>query len=123
MEVEVRSSSAISLQKNKDIIHVKQYGGSSVLSHLFSQAVVSADSFLNEPDFRVAVNNKLPTAEFRPDKPEDTPDPTNYNICIAIMSKVVGELELFFFSKVRLKHAVRSIQKMQFVVTLLKIDQ
>ena len=26
---------------NHDIIHVKQYGGSSLLSHLFSQAVVS----------------------------------------------------------------------------------
>src|SRR5271155_961430 len=48
--------------KAKDIVHVKRYGGSSVLSHLFNQAIVSADCFLNEPSFRADVNKFLPTA-------------------------------------------------------------
>lgn len=108
--------------KSNDIVHVKQYGGSSVLSHLFSQAVVSADCFLNEPEFRAAVDKKLPM-EFKLGKPEATPNPANYKICIAIMSKVPGGLELPFFSKVSLKHAVRAIQRMKFAVTLLKIER
>ena len=37
---------------NNDIVHVKKYGGSSLLSHLFFQAIVSGESFLHEEDFR-----------------------------------------------------------------------
>jgi uncharacterized protein (TIGR04141 family) len=108
--------------KKKDIIHVKQYGGSSLLSHLFSQAVVSADCFLHEVDFRKTVNNHLP-AGFKFTSPAVAPPPAEYTICMAIMSKVAGPLEIPFFSKVSMKHAVRSIQKMGFKVTKLKIDR
>ena len=42
---------------------------------------------------------------------------------MAIMSKIPGPLEIPFFSKVSMKHAVRSIQKMNYNVTKLKIDR
>jgi uncharacterized protein (TIGR04141 family) len=108
--------------KNKDIIHVKQYGGSSLLSHLFSQAVVSADCFLHEIAFRQDVNGLLPPG-FKFADPTKAPAPSAYTVCVAIMSKVPGPLEIPFFSKVSLKHAVKSLQKMNFNVTKLKIER
>lgn len=108
--------------RKRDIIHVKYYGGSSLLSHLFAQAVVSADCFLHEPDFRVNVNGHLPT-DFKLGNPAVGPTAGDYTVCMAIMSKVPGPLEIPFFSKVSMKHAVRSIQKMNYHVTKLKIDR
>lgn len=108
--------------KQKDMVHAKKYGGSSLLSHLFSQAVVSADCFLHESEFRTKVNKHLPEV-FRFADPAVAPVPGQYTVCMAIMSKVPGPLEIPFFSKVSMKHAVRSIQKMNFAVTKLKIDR
>lgn len=106
--------------KAKDIIHVKQYGGSSVLSHLFSQAVVSGDCFLHESQFRQEVNKLLPPG-FKLSDPAVDPVSSTFTICIAIMSKVPGPLEIPFFSKVSMKHAVRTLQRMGYKVTKLKI--
>ena len=108
--------------KNKDIIHVKQYGGSSVLSHLFSQALVSAECFLYEQSFRESVQNILP-AGFKFSDPKKTPAANTHTVCIAIMSKVKGPLELPFFSKVSMKHAVKALRRMDFKVTKLKIER
>jgi uncharacterized protein (TIGR04141 family) len=41
-------------------VHVKHYGASSTLSHLFSQGTVSAQLMVNEPTFRKAFHLKLP---------------------------------------------------------------
>jgi uncharacterized protein (TIGR04141 family) len=105
-----------------DIIHVKQYGGSSLLSHLFSQAVVSGECFLHESSFRHEVNKLLPMG-FKLSDPTKDPVSARYTICIAIMSKVHGPLEIPFFSKVSMKHAVRSLQRMGYKVTKLKIER
>lgn len=108
--------------KARDIVHVKKYGGSSMLSHLFSQAMVSGESFLHEAAFRQAVNKHLPPA-FRLANPAADPKATDYTICIAIMSKVAGPLEIPFFSKVSLRYAVVALRRMNFSVTKLKIDR
>ena len=39
----------------RTLLHVKRYGGSSAMSHLFSQGVVSATLFLQDRDFRQKV--------------------------------------------------------------------
>jgi uncharacterized protein (TIGR04141 family) len=44
--------------KDRKLIHVKRYGGSSVLSHLFSQGLVSAQLTLSDPKFRDKVNDE-----------------------------------------------------------------
>jgi uncharacterized protein (TIGR04141 family) len=106
----------------RDLVHVKQYGGSSLLSHLFSQAVVSAECFLFEESFRKAVNTRLPQG-FKLANAGHAPVADQYKVCMAIMSKVPGPLELPFFSKVSLRNAVRSLQRMNFNVTMLKIDR
>jgi uncharacterized protein (TIGR04141 family) len=105
-----------------DIVHVKQYGGSSVLSHLFSQALVSGESFLHEASFRHEVNKLLPSA-FKLTNPSVDPIAADYTVCIAIMSKVPGPLEIPFFSKVSLRHAAVALRRMNYKVTKLKIDR
>ena len=108
--------------KSRDIVHVKQYGGSSLLSHLFNQALASASCFLYEPDFRSDVNKLLPPG-FKLTNPANAPKAADYTVCIAVMSKAPGALELPFFSKVTFNHAVKTIQRMNFNVTRLKIDR
>jgi uncharacterized protein (TIGR04141 family) len=108
--------------KNKEIIHVKKYGGSSVLSHLFSQAVVSGDCFLHEPEFRDQVNKLLPQ-DYKLADTVAQPAPKDYEICIAVMSKEKGALELPFFSKVSFKHAVKALHNLGYNVTKLKIER
>jgi len=107
---------------NKEIIHVKKYGGANLLSHLFSQALVSGDCFLHEPAFRSEVNKLLPQG-FKLANSKDQPIAKEYEVCIAIMSKVKGPLELPFFSKVSLKHAARNLRNLGYKVTKLKIAQ
>lgn len=108
--------------KEKQIIHVKKYGGSSLLSHLFNQAQVSADCFLNEEKFRLDVNAILPD-EFKLPTPSARPLASEYEVCIAVMSRVKSPLELPFFSKVGLKYAARNLTNWGFRVTKLKIEQ
>ena len=106
----------------KEIIHVKKYGGSSLLSHLFSQAIVSGSCFLHEPDFRARLNDILPdTCKLKDHKEQLVAN--QYEVCIAIMSKEKGPLELPFFSKVSFKHAVKSLRNLGYKVTKLKIEQ
>lgn len=107
---------------NKQIVHVKKYGGSSLLSHLFMQAVVSGESFLHDSDFRVQLNALLPQG-FKFSKPTEPPAAKDYEVCVAIMSKEPGALELPFFSKVSLRHAAKTLRNLGYNVTKLKIDQ
>jgi len=41
------------ITKDKEIVHVKHYGGSAVLSYLFSHGVVSGELFIADEDFRI----------------------------------------------------------------------
>lgn len=107
---------------NREIIHVKQYGGSSLLSHLFSQAIVSGECFLFMDSFREEVNGHLAPA-FRLADCQAQPNTSDYTICLAIMSKVPGPMELPFFSKVSLRHTVQELLKMRYKVTTLKIER
>lgn len=106
---------------NHDIVHVKRYGGSSLLSHLFSQAIVSGASFLGDEEFREKLNALLPESHRLTDV-ESKPDAAHYNVCIAIMSKVPGPLELPFFSRVTFKHAVKALRDLGYNVSKLKIE-
>jgi uncharacterized protein (TIGR04141 family) len=98
------------------------YGGSSVLSHLFNQAVVSAECFLYESTFREKLNELLPSG-FKLSDTSAAPIAKHHTVCLAIMSKVNGPLEIPFFSKVSLKHAVKALRKMDLQVTKLKIER
>lgn len=108
--------------RDRDIVHVKKYGGSSVLSHLFQQSLVSGECFLHEPEFRQKLNDKLPDG-FKLNDPAALPIPSDYPIHLAVMSKVAGPLELPFFSKVSIRYTVKHLRNLGFGVAKLKIDR
>ena len=107
--------------EDRTLLHVKRYGGSSVLSHLFSQGVISATLLLQDQEFRKAVRKELGPAH-RDGVPETRPDVNRYEVGFAIVSRSVGDLVLPFFSKVNLRNAARTLKGLGYSVTLTKID-
>jgi uncharacterized protein (TIGR04141 family) len=96
--------------KDRKIIHVKRYGGASVLSHLFVQGVNSARTFLSDTEFRKKVNEELPkTHKFPSDKPFAVKE---YEVVFAIISETADALpdKLPFFSKLTLARAMQELQ-------------
>ena len=106
--------------KDNEIIHIKRYGNSSVLSHLFSQGYVSAELFLEDEDFRKKVSKKLP-AGFKIDV-DNKPKTAEYKIIFGIISSSSNELEIPFFSKVNLRNAKKRLENFRYQVYLFKID-
>ena len=106
---------------DRDIIHVKRYGASSVLSHLFAQGVNSAELFQTDAEFRDKVNDKLPVAYKIPD-PSRRPEYGEYRVVYAIVSEIDGDLELPFFSKLSLKNARRRLEGFGYRITLSKVE-
>ena len=104
------------------IIHVKRYSGSSELSHLFAQGLVSAEMFLENKDFRLAVNAKLPSAHKLEDV-EHQPKANEYEVVFAIISSSTkpGRKDIPFFSKVNLRSTVKRLEGRGYKVTLADI--
>ena len=94
---------------NYRLYHVKKYGGSSVLSHLFNQGLVSAQLMLSDENFRKSVNNILPASEqFSP--VEQKPEAQKYEVIFSLISEPSNRLNIPFFSKVALKNVKRSLE-------------
>jgi len=108
------------LTKDKKLIHVKHYGGSSVLSHLFSQGVVSGELFIADKDFRQKVNEKLSNSH-KIDNVANRPNASDYEVIFAIISSSEKDLEIPFFSKVSLRNAKRRLETYGYKVALQKI--
>jgi len=106
--------------KNREIVHVKRYGNSSVLSHLFFQGVVSGELFIAEKEFRDLVNKKLPITHQL--SPGEIIKASEYKIIFAIISQSKKELNIPFFSKVSLKTAKRRLETIGYKVFLKKIN-
>ena len=109
------------LTKDKKIIHVKHYAGSSVLSHLFSQGLVSGELFLRDKKFREKVNTELSTG-FKLADAKVKPKPSDYEIIFAIISSSSKPLEIPFFSKVSLRNAKNRLEAFGYPVSLVKIQ-
>ncbi len=108
--------------KGKNFIHVKRYGKSSVLSHLFSQGFVSGQLIQLDPDFRAKFRAKL-SASFRLLISEaDRPADKEFTITFAIISEDQSEeLYLPFFSRVNINNTDRILRGFGYKVELLKI--
>ena len=94
---------------DKRLIHVKHYSGSAQLSHLFNQGAVSGELFVSDEKFREKLNEKLPDGHKIPDVTVG-PNPGDYEIVFAIISKSNNPLDIPFFSKVGLRNARRRLQ-------------
>jgi len=107
----------------KRLIHVKHYGGSSHLSHLFSQGAVSGELFVADSAFREKLNDKLP-AGHKLAHPESRPNAGDYEIVFGVISNSLKPLDIPFFSKVSLKNAKRRLAGYGYQkITLKKIQQ
>jgi uncharacterized protein (TIGR04141 family) len=107
----------------KRLIHVKQYGGSSHLSHLFSQGAVAGELFVADEAFRQKINQKLPVGHKLPDH-KTRPNATAYEVVYGIISDSQKPLDIPFFSKVSLKNAKRRLEGYGYQkVTIKKIQQ
>lgn len=89
---------------DRHFIHVKRYGGSSVLSHLFSQGTVSARLFLSDREFREKANQELPSTH-KIENVESKPEAGRHEVVYAIASThASGNPQLPLFSKINLRN-------------------
>jgi uncharacterized protein (TIGR04141 family) len=103
----------------KQFIHIKRYSGSATLSHLFSQGIVSAETFLIDKLFRKKVNQKL-KSKFKMQNPEALIEPGEYHIVFGIVCDR-EELRLPFFSLVNLRRIHKKILGMGYRMSLTHI--
>lgn len=104
--------------KDKRLVHVKRYGGSSVLSHLFAQGMVSTRLLLSDAAFRGKVNEKLPPTHQLGD-PSEKPNAADFEVVYAIVSNYSsGDFELPLFSKINLRNCYSQLQLMQVRVSI-----
>lgn len=106
--------------RDRIFVHVKRYGASSVLSHLFAQGAVSGDLFYGDASFRKAVSDKLPVP-YRWGDPAQPPIAQQFEICFAVICRPGRPLELPFFSKVNLRKEAKRLQQLGFKVSLVGI--
>jgi len=103
----------------KAIIHVKKYGSSAVLNHLFAQAYQSIEMLVNSPEVIEQVNNHLAATSISLNY--DSTSLREHRVILAIMDHRPGRLDIPFFAKVNLRHHCRRITSMGFNVELAKI--
>lgn len=109
------------LRDGNEFIHVKRYGGSSILSHLFNQGLVAGELFQIEAEFRKKLNEKLPE-HFRIADPAPQPAVNEYEVIFAIISESDKEdLSIPFFSKISLRHVIIRLEAIGFRVSVAKI--
>jgi uncharacterized protein (TIGR04141 family) len=110
------------LSSDRDIIHVKRYSGSSVLSHLFNQGSAAAELYASDASFRQLINEHLPGG-LKLGNVAQRPNTSDYRIVYAIISSEKGDgLTLPFFSRLSLRQAVRRLRGYGYRVCITKID-
>lgn len=108
---------------NRELIHVKIYSKSSVLSHLFAQGFVSGQLIQIDKKFREKVCKKLSSPYRELISVEKKPSQDEFAIIYAIISDVPGnELRLPFFSRVNLNNTRKILVGYGYRVELLKIS-
>lgn len=106
---------------DKKIIHVKKNGGSSVLSHLFNQALVSGQMLL-DANYREQLRNKAASFGMLDLIPEPFSS-ADYEIVLAIINKFQEERpKIPFFSKVSVCFVAQSIKNLGYRLTLKNVN-
>jgi uncharacterized protein (TIGR04141 family) len=95
--------------KDKHLVHVKRYGGSSVLSHLFAQGAVSAELLLSDPEFRKKINERLPDSH-KIENVDKKPEAKAFEVVYVIASNNSENAELPLFSKINLRNCFKRLQ-------------
>lgn len=109
------------MTSDKTLIHIKRNGGSSLLSHLFNQAAVSAEALLDE-NFRTKFYQKLADNNYN-ELIDNSFAATSYKVVIAIINKTKNERpKIPFFSRVAIRYTAKTISNMGYIVEIKNID-
>lgn len=111
--------------KDRQFLHVKRYAGSGVLSHLFNQGLVSAETLVSSSEFREKARAVLP-ASHRILVPVARPDPQKFEVVYGIVGRKrkhrsLSEL-LPFFSRVTLRRTAQRLDAFGFKCTVVWIE-
>ena len=121
--------------RKKQFIHLKDGHSSAPISHLWNQAVVSAESFVRDPKFRsdlrreaIARQKAGKKTDFEKLLPDgrSKPNPEDYSVVFGIMrarNMRTKLLTLPFFSKVSLRPIAARLTLMGFPVELHLIEK
>lgn len=108
-----------------ELVHVKRKTRSSTLSHLFSQGVASAESLLWDDAYRSRVRGLLvnSAAHIR-QLGASKLDPSAFEVVYAVITKRTPNwpASLPFLSQLNLANAARALGRMNYRVSLLRID-
>lgn len=105
--------------RNK-LIHVKRNGGSSQLSHLFNQALVAGQMWLDQ-SFREQLRLKMQEDGYRGAVPEPY-HASDYEIVIAIINRFTEvRPKIPFFSKVAMCFTATNIRNLGYSLTIKNI--
>lgn len=108
----------------REMIAVKRYGGSSApLSHLCQQALVVAQMWKGDAEFRKKANHALPKSH-RMANSSKVPDASLFPIVFAIVSKSLQPIDesLPFFSRLTIRNVAKQLRLLGFPVSILKIE-
>jgi uncharacterized protein (TIGR04141 family) len=115
------------LTREGALIHVKQRGASSTLSHLFTQGLNSGERLLQDPEFRLQAREIIAAEapEFQEVITEARPQPEAHQIVFAVITRSVRQtpLTLPFFSLVSLRAAARRLQGYGFDVAVAAVKE
>lgn len=116
------------LTRDRVLIHVKQRGSSSTLSHLFAQGTNSAERLLQDPEFRRRARDVIVRRDssFVDVVPADRPgDPAAFAVTFAVItrSRRTTPLTLPFFSLVGLRAAATRLRAFGFRVCVAEVHE
>jgi len=111
---------------NGQLVHIKRRSRSSILSHLFSQGVVSSETFLRDRGFRQALAAKLREDGLHSAAaiiPVDRPSPSNWEVVFGVIGGERSEWprSLPFFSQLNFKINAERLENLGYGVSLVHI--
>jgi len=111
------------LSLGRDIIHVKMRSGPREFSHLFAQGLNSAELLVMEPDFRAEVRKRVSEEHAKVFKLSGSVyDASKIRVVYAVVTDRSGPLDIPFFSKLSLRHAVKRLRALRYSVAISKIE-
>ena len=102
------------------LIHVKRYGTSNVLNHLFAQGLMSGECLKTLEGFAEELNAML-SEPFKVPEGNIPRDVSRFTVVFAIISESDKPLELPFFARVTLRQVAKRLMSVNYNVRLLQI--
>lgn len=111
---------------DRRLVHIKRRSRSSTLSHLFSQGVVSAETFFRDSGYRRALAAKLQEGDLSDAAtliPADRPSPSDWEIIFGIIGGQSSEWprSLPFFSQLNFKIQAERLENLGYKVSLVHV--